>query len=128
LALGVRIKLRAQREIEQAADWWAQNRLVAPGAVRKDLEAALALLVEEPGIGTKVEAPRSDVVRRLYLPRVKYFVYYRVRGAFLEVVASGIRAAKKARWSDSYDAEPFVQANIQKAAPFGRLTQTLGPL
>ena len=87
MALDVRIKPRAQREIERAAEWWAQNRLAAPGAVRKDLEAALALLVEEPGIGTKVETPRSDVVRRLYLPRVRYFVYYRVRGSTLEVVA-----------------------------------------
>lgn len=52
-----------------------------------DVEAALALLVEEPGIGTKVETARSEVVRRLYLPRVGYFVYYRVRGTFLEVVA-----------------------------------------
>jgi len=87
LALGVRIKPRAQREIERAAEWWAQNRLAAPGAVRKDVEAALALLVEEPGIGTKVETARSDVVRRLYLPRVRYFLYYRVHGKFLEVVA-----------------------------------------
>ncbi len=87
MALGVRIKPRAQREIEGAAEWWTQNRPAAPGAVRKDVEAALALLVEEPGIGTKVETPGSDVVRRLYLPRVKYFVYYRVRGKFIEVVA-----------------------------------------
>ena len=87
MALDVRIKPRAQREIERAAEWWAQNRLAAPGAVRKDVEAALALLVEEPGIGTKVETPRLDVVRRLYLPRVKYFVYYRVRNQVLEVVA-----------------------------------------
>lgn len=87
MALGARIKPRAQREIERAAEWWAWNRLAAPGAVRKDVEAALALLVEEPGIGTKVETPRSDVVRRLYPPRVKYFAYYRVRGKILEVVA-----------------------------------------
>jgi plasmid stabilization system protein ParE len=87
LALGVRIKPRAQREIERAAEWWAQNRPAAPGAVRKDVEAAVALLAEEPGIGTRVETPRSDLVRRLYLPRVKYFVYYRVRGKTLEVVA-----------------------------------------
>ncbi len=87
MALDIRIKPRAAREIERAAEWWARNRLAAPGAVRKDVEAAVALLVEEPGIGTKVETPRSDVVRRLYLPRVKYFVYYRVRGRFLEIVA-----------------------------------------
>ena len=87
MALGVRIKPRAQREIERAAEWWTQNRLAASGAVRKDVEAALALLVEEPRIGTKVETPRPDIVRRLYLPRVKYFLYYRVRGKILEVVA-----------------------------------------
>jgi plasmid stabilization system protein ParE len=55
--------------------------------VRKDVEAAVALLVEEPGIGTRVETPRPDIVRRLFLPRVKYFIYYRVRGRMLEVVA-----------------------------------------
>jgi len=87
LALVAQIKPRAQREIERAAEWWLENRPAAPGAIRKDLEAALTLLVEEPGIGTKVETTRSDIVRRLYLTRVQYFVYYRVRGKFLDVVA-----------------------------------------
>lgn len=87
MTLSIRVKPRAQREIERAAEWWSINRLAAPGAVRMDVEAAVALLAEEPGIGTKVETPRSEIVRRLYLPRVGYFVYYRVRGTFLEVVA-----------------------------------------
>jgi len=87
LAFVVRIKPRAQREIEKAAAWWAENRLAAPGAIRQDVEAALALLVQEPGIGTKIETARSDTVRRLYLTRVQYFIYYRVRDRFLEVVA-----------------------------------------
>jgi plasmid stabilization system protein ParE len=87
LALTVRIKPRAQREIERAAEWWAVNRPSARGAVRKDLEAALALLIEEPGIGTKIETARSVIVRRLYLARVQYFVYYRVHGKFLDVIA-----------------------------------------
>lgn len=87
MALIVRVKPRAQRQIENAAEWWAENRPAAPGAIRKDLESALALLVDEPGIGTKVEIPRPYVVRRLHLGRVRYFVYYRARGKFLEVVA-----------------------------------------
>ena len=87
MTLSVRIRPRAQREIERAAEWWSVNRLAAPGAVRNDLEAALALLVEEPGIGTKVEVPRAEIIRRLYLPRIGYFVYYRVNGTILEVVA-----------------------------------------
>jgi plasmid stabilization system protein ParE len=52
-----------------------------------DLRGALQLLVREPGIGTKVETPRSGVVRRLLLGRVHYFVYYRVRRNTLEIVA-----------------------------------------
>ena len=87
MALIARIKPRAQREIEQAAEWWAENRPAAPGAVRNDIEAALALLVEESGIGTKIETARIVTIRRLYLTRVRYFLYYRVRGKFLEVIA-----------------------------------------
>jgi len=52
-----------------------------------DLRGALELLVREPGIGSKVETSRSELVRRLYLGRIHYFVYYRVRGNTLEVVA-----------------------------------------
>jgi len=87
LALQVRIKPRAERQIEAAAAWWAENRPAAPGAVMADLRGALDMLILEPGIGSKVETPRSETVRRLYLGRIHYFVYYRVRRNMLEVVA-----------------------------------------
>ena len=87
MALVVKIKPRALREIERAAKWWAENRLAAPGAIRKDIAAALALLVEEPGIGTMIEISRPIIVRRLYLTRVRYFIYYRVVGENLEIIA-----------------------------------------
>ena len=79
MALAYRIKARAKREIAKAAEWWAENRLAAPGAVRKD--------IEQPGLGTKVETGRPVQVRRFYLDRTKYFLYYRVRGEELEVLA-----------------------------------------
>ena len=85
--LVVRVKPRAERQIAKAAEWWAENRPSAPGAIRKDIESALALLITQPGIGTKVETSRPETVRRLYLGRVRYFVYYRVSAQFLEVVA-----------------------------------------
>ena len=52
-----------------------------------ELKAALDALVEQPGIGTSVENARNRDVRRLYLTRVRYFVYYRVQGPYLDVVA-----------------------------------------
>ncbi len=88
MALIVQIKPRARREINEVAAWWAQNRLAAVGAVSHDLHEALKLLVEFPGIGTKVETTtKSPEARRWLLKRISCHVYYRVRGNVLEVVA-----------------------------------------
>lgn len=87
MALVVRVKPRAERQIDAAAAWWSENRPAAPGAIRSDLKAALEALVEQPGIGALVENARDLEARRLYLARTRYFVYYRPRGKYLEVVA-----------------------------------------
>lgn len=99
MALRYLIKARAQREITRAAQWWAENRPAAPGAIRLDLEQALALLVEHPGAGMRVRTPRSGDVRRFLLLRTQYFVYYRVREQQLEVLAL---------WHASRGSEPSV--------------------
>ena len=41
VALTYRIKARARREIVKAAAWWGENRLAAPGAIRKDVLSRL---------------------------------------------------------------------------------------
>ena len=99
MALIVRIKPRVLREIHRAAEWWSKNRLAAPGAIESDLRDALNTLVEQPGIGSKVENTRSTETRRLYLVRTRYFVYYRAKGRFLEVLAF---------WHSSREQEPRV--------------------
>ncbi len=87
MTLTVRIKPRAALQIEKAAAWWAENRPAAPGAIKKDLLATLEVLAEQPGIGTRVEDSRNQEVRRVNLTRVRYLMYYRVKGSYLEVVA-----------------------------------------
>ncbi len=99
MALTARVMPRARRDVNKAADWWLENRPAAPGAIALDLRAAIDALVEQPGIGTKVENARDPQTRRLYLARTRYFVYYRARGSFLEVVAF---------WHASRDCEPTV--------------------
>lgn len=66
MALTVRIKLRAVRQILRAARWWSQNRRDAPGAIDSDLKDALDALIEQPGIGSRVENARDTEVRRFY--------------------------------------------------------------
>ena len=87
MTLRVKISARAAGQIRRAATWWAENRPAAPGAVAHDLEESVALLAEQPGIGSKYIGARAGQVRRLYMGRVGYFVYYRVTPEDLEVLA-----------------------------------------
>ena len=85
--LRVEVTPRAAAQIESAATWWSENRLAAPDAIRLDLEDALSLLALQPGIGARSKSSRYPDLRRLYLSRVKYHVYYRIAGDKLVVLA-----------------------------------------
>ena len=88
MALKLRVTKRAAREIDRIAEWWAANRPAAPEVVREDLEFALvSLLTEQPGLGSAVPEAGSPEIRRFHLDRIRYWVYYRVRGNYLEVVS-----------------------------------------
>ena len=87
MALKLHVTLRAAREIERIAEWSSLNRLAAPGAVRKDLRAALNMLRAQPGIGAKVDQASSPATRRFLVDRIGHWVYYRVREDRLEVLS-----------------------------------------
>jgi len=63
------------------------NRLAAPDAIRLDLEDALGLLAHQPGIGARSKSSRYPDLRRLYLSRVRYHIYYQIAGDSLVVLA-----------------------------------------
>ena len=82
----VRVTKRAQAQIDRAAQWWDENRDLVPEAFDEDLAKAFLLLSVEPGVGAPVlNAPQN--VRRLHLARTRYHLYYRVRGAEVQVLA-----------------------------------------
>lgn len=87
MTLRVKISARAASQTRRAAEWWAENRLAAPEAVSKDVGESIALLADQPGIGSRYEGARTPGVRRLFLGRIRYFLYYRVAGDTLEVLA-----------------------------------------
>jgi len=78
LPLPVRFTANAEREIEVALGWWARNRDKAPRALPEDLMQALDLISSYPEVGTRAAYSRFAAVRRLYLSRVRYYLYYRV--------------------------------------------------
>jgi len=73
VSLELHVSRRAAVEIERIVKWWAENRPAAPGAVRKDLNAALDILLEQPDIGSKVEEASSPDVRRFHVDRIRYW-------------------------------------------------------
>ena len=83
----LRVTRRAHGHIRRAAEWWELNRPLAPGAVHEELDEAFALLRSQPRIGSLATNTKARGVRRLHLQRIHYFLYYRVRGATVQVLA-----------------------------------------
>lgn len=87
MALRLRITHRAAAQIRKADLWWTQHRAAAPGALHDDLDEAFRLLSQQPAIGTPVTHAKLSGVRRLHLGRLHYFLYYRVTGNDIVVLA-----------------------------------------
>jgi len=85
--LDVEVTPRAAVQIETAAAWWAKNRPAAPDAIRVDFQEAKALLSHQPGVGARSSTTRYPDLRRMYLSRVRYHIYYRVRPGKVVILA-----------------------------------------
>jgi plasmid stabilization system protein ParE len=53
----------------------------------EELAEAFSLLTAQPGIGVSALNTRANDVRRVLLARVHYYLYYRVRGDEVQVLA-----------------------------------------
>ena len=85
--LRIEITDNAQAQISNAAAWWAENRPAAPDTIGEELDRILDLLRVQPAIGTLARRATLSGVRRVTLSRVRYYVYYRVVGDALQVLA-----------------------------------------
>ena len=74
----LRVGAVADRQIQDAGDWWLRNRPKAPLAFTEDLESAFDLLETVPGAGESVPHRTISRLRRLLIARIRYFLYYTV--------------------------------------------------
>lgn len=81
----VRISSLALHQIDRASAWWRENRDKAPTALDDDIDAAIALIRRSPGIGQPVQLRKP--ARRVWMPRVRFFLYYRERDDLIEIIA-----------------------------------------
>lgn len=85
--LRIEITENAQTQISAAAAWWAENRRAAPDAIREELDRIFDLLRVQPEIGITAQRAALSGIRRVTLSRIRYYVYYRVVGDALQVLA-----------------------------------------
>jgi len=83
----IKIVGRAALQIEEAASWWLANRTAASTAFRDDLEQAFSLISKQPSIGAAATNSALTEVRRVFLGRIRYFLYYRVQPDQVEILA-----------------------------------------
>lgn len=78
--------LRARRQLVAASKWWLEHREKAPQAFDEDIASGLSTIAERPLLGERV--PRKAGIRRFFLRRIGYFLYYRaMSGGDIEVLA-----------------------------------------
>ena len=76
--LPVSFTRRASTQVEEAGNWWRENRTKAPEALREELARALELIASQPQVGAIARNPKLAGVRRILLSRVRYHLYYRL--------------------------------------------------
>ncbi len=77
----IKVVPRTAREIAEAGNWWQANRPAAPTAFEDELRRAFALISQYPSVGAQALNANLTGVRRIYLSRIRYHLYYRVRSA-----------------------------------------------
>ena len=87
--LPVQVTALAARQIREAETWWRKNRTGAPHAIQEELQRAFVLIASQPNVGSRAANVKLSNVRRIFLPRIKYHIYYHVLDApsRVEVVA-----------------------------------------
>jgi plasmid stabilization system protein ParE len=81
---------------EQIDAWWRSNRPAAPDLFLEELSTALALLSEAPGVGAPHPHRTLQGIRRFYLARTRFHVYYAHDESAGEVVVLAVWSAQRA--------------------------------
>lgn len=68
---------RAAQELERARDWWLDNREKAPNAVDEELTYLVGRL-EAGADYVGAQSRNMPGVRRVLLPRIRYYAYFRI--------------------------------------------------
>ena len=88
--MGYRLRIAPEVWLQAEAidSWWRANRRASPDLFRDELDAALERLETAP-LAVRVYGHEGQplTVRRILLPRTRYFVYFEIDGDWVTVLA-----------------------------------------
>jgi len=74
--LPVELTALAAQQIRKAEAWWRNNRTAAPNAIREELQRVFKLIALQPRIGSAASNVKLQGIRRIFLRRIKYHIYW----------------------------------------------------
>lgn len=83
----VRFTPEAAIHVAEIHDWWSEHRTAARGLFGRELAAAADLLARAPLAGQAHPSAALPDVRRLYLRKTRFHVYYQAGGDEVVIVA-----------------------------------------
>lgn len=78
---------RAERDASRISAWWRANRNAAPDLFIDELEQTIRTIADAPLLGAVINREDLLSTRRKLMPRTQFFVYYRVDGEDLLILA-----------------------------------------
>jgi plasmid stabilization system protein ParE len=75
--LTVAVTVRAERQIDAADRWRKENRETSD-VIHDEIAQVMALVLESPKMYALAENARDPGVRRIYIERIDYHLYYRL--------------------------------------------------
>ena len=87
MTVAVHLAPTAAAQIEEARNWWLDNRQAARSLFDDELERAVRLVGTLPDAGQLVQSRRHPKLRRLLTGRTRYHLYYVHNPDGVEVVA-----------------------------------------
>jgi toxin ParE1/3/4 len=95
----LRFDSEAEAELRAAISWYERERPGLGDEFWAEVQETLALIDEHHEIGGRVARVRvRGIARRLLVRRFPYFVVYRNRGDFIEIVAIAHQSRRPGYW------------------------------
>ena len=87
MSRAVRFTWEGAEQARVSDEWWREHREAAPGLFADELARGCRLLARAPDVGQRYASPSLPGVRRLFLARSRFHIYYLALPGEIVVVA-----------------------------------------